>query len=89
MDNVKAKLDNVHKLLKMQVSSAEDVEAVDDDNGIDEEEDVNFVSGKAFRIRGLEIRVDTKTRMAMDIRVDTTRVHSTRNPSAATTTTAT
>ena len=86
MDNVKAKLDSVHKLLKKKVSSAEDVEAVDD---INEEEDVNFVSGKAFRIRGLEIRVDTKTLMAMDIRVDTTRVHSIRNPSAATTTTAT
>ncbi|KAF2620139.1 hypothetical protein F2Q68_00039196 [Brassica cretica] len=32
MDDVKAKLDSVHKLLKKQASFAEDVEAVDVDN---------------------------------------------------------
>ena len=33
----------------------------------------------AFRIRGLETRVDTKTLLAVDRRVDTTIVHITRN----------
>ena len=79
MDDVKAKLDSVHKLLKKQVSFAEDVEVVDVDSDRDEEEDVNFISG-------LEIRIDKESLMAMDRRVDTTRVYSTRNPSSATTT---
>ena len=41
---------------------------------------------QAFKIKGLEIRVDTKTPMEMVRRVDATIVHSTRNPKAATTT---
>ena len=49
MDDVKAKLDIVHKLLKKQVSFAEDVEAVDFDSDRDEKEDVNFVSGTGFQ----------------------------------------
>ena len=49
LDDVKAKLDSVHKLLKKQVSFAEDVEAVDVDSDIDGEEDVNFVSGSGFQ----------------------------------------
>ena len=49
LEDVKAKLDSVHKLLKKQVSFAEDVEAVDVDNAKDENEDVNFVSGSGFQ----------------------------------------
>ena len=55
IDDVKAKLDSVHKLLKKQVRFAEDVEAVDVDKAIDfdsdidEDEDVNFVSGTGFQ----------------------------------------
>ena len=49
MEDVKARLDSVHKLLKKQVSFAEDVEAVDVDNAKDENEDVNFVSGSGFQ----------------------------------------
>ena len=49
MDDVKAKLDSVHKLLKKQVSFAEDAEAVDVDSDMEEEEDVNFVSRSGFQ----------------------------------------
>ncbi|XP_048620048.1 uncharacterized protein LOC125590505 [Brassica napus] len=49
LEDVKAKLDSVHKLLKKQVSFAEDVEAVHVNNDMDEEEDVNFVSGSGFQ----------------------------------------
>lgn len=49
LDDVKAKLDSVHKLLKKQVSFAEDVEAVDVDSDRDFEEDVNFISGTGFQ----------------------------------------
>ena len=49
LDNVKAKLDSVHKLLKKQVNFAEDLEVVDVDSDIDGEEDVNFVSGSGFQ----------------------------------------
>ena len=48
MEDVKAKLDSVHKLLKKQVSFAEDVEPVDVNSDMEEEEDVNFVSGSGF-----------------------------------------
>ena len=49
LKDVKAKLDSVHKLLRKQVSFAEDVEAVDVDSDMDEEKDVNFVSGSGFQ----------------------------------------
>ena len=48
LEDVKAKLDSVHKLLKKQVSFPEDVEAVDVDSDMDEEEDVNFINGSGF-----------------------------------------
>ena len=48
-DDVKTKLDSVHKLLKKQVNFAEDVEAVDVDSDIDGKEDVNFISGSVFQ----------------------------------------
>ena len=48
MPEVKAKLDNVHKLLTKQVSFAEDVEAkTASDRG--DEEDVNYVSGTGLQ----------------------------------------
>ena len=37
--DVKTKLDSVHKLLKKQISFAEDVEVVDVDSDMEEEED--------------------------------------------------
>ena len=44
MDEVKVKLDSVHKLLRKQVCLVEDAEAVDTE-GRAEEADVNFISG--------------------------------------------
>ena len=49
LDGVKAKLDSVHKLLKKQVSFAEDVEVVDVDSDRNDKEDVNFISGTGFQ----------------------------------------
>ena len=49
LDDVKAKLDSVHKLLKKHVSFAEDGEAVDVNSDRNEEEDVNFISGTGFQ----------------------------------------
>ena len=40
LDDVQAKMDSVHKLLKKQVNFAEDVEAADVDSDLDGEEDV-------------------------------------------------
>ena len=45
MDEVKAKLDSVHKLLTRQVCLVEDVEVVDTEGIAEVEEDVNFISG--------------------------------------------
>ena len=42
LDDVKAKLDSVHKLLKKHSSFAEDMKAVDVNSDGDLEEDVNF-----------------------------------------------
>ena len=50
---------------------------------------VTWLVVQAFRIRDLEMRVDTETLLAMGRKVDTTRIQSTRNPSAATTTAST
>ena len=49
MEDVKAKLESVHKLVKKQVFFTEDVEAVDVNSDMEEEEDVNFVSGLGFQ----------------------------------------
>ena len=48
IDDVKAKLDSVHKLLKKQVSVTEDVEVVDVNSEKDFEEVVNFINGTGF-----------------------------------------
>ena len=42
LDDIKAKLNSVHKLLKKHVSFAKDVDVDSDKN---DEEDVNFISG--------------------------------------------
>ena len=47
MDEMKAKLDSVHKLLMKQVCLVEDTEAIDIEGGA-EEADVNFISGTGF-----------------------------------------
>lgn len=44
MDEVKPKMDSVHKLRKKQISVAEDVEGVDIDSDKGDEEDVNYIS---------------------------------------------
>lgn len=49
MNDVKVKLDNVHKLLKKHVSFVEDVHAVDVDSDRDNEEDVNFITSTSFQ----------------------------------------
>lgn len=49
LDDVKAKLDRLHKLLKKQVSFAEDVEAVDINSDRNDKEDVNSISGTGFQ----------------------------------------
>ena len=51
MDEVKAKLDNVHKLLRKHVCLVEDAEAVDT-KGRAEEADVIFISGTGFQDSG-------------------------------------
>nr|VDD29970.1 unnamed protein product [Brassica oleracea] len=45
MDEVKAKLDSVHKLLRKQVCLVEDAEVVDTEDRAEEEEEVNFIGG--------------------------------------------
>jgi len=49
LDDVKAKLDSVHKLLKKYVSFVEDMEAVEINSDGELEEDVNFISGICFQ----------------------------------------
>ena len=48
LDEVKAKLDSVHKLLKKYFSFAEDMKAIEINSDGDLEEDVNFISGTGF-----------------------------------------
>ena len=50
MAEVKAKLENVHKLLTKQVSFAEDVEAMETVSDRGDEEDVNYASGTDLQI---------------------------------------
>ena len=76
MDEVKAKLDNAHKLLRRQVSLVEDAEAVDTEGREEVEEDVNFISGTDSKV--LKTRVGTYTPMAMDGGEISTRVRSTK-----------
>ncbi|XP_033130780.1 uncharacterized protein LOC117126547 [Brassica rapa] len=52
MDEVKAKLGSVHKLLKKQVCLADDADAVDTEDNKEVEEDVNFISGTGFQKSG-------------------------------------
>ena len=52
MDEVKAKQDSVHKLLRRQVCLVEDEEAVDTEGRAEVEEDVNFSSGARFQRSG-------------------------------------
>ena len=49
LDDVKPKLDSVHKLLKKQVSFAEDVETIDVNSDKNDEGDVNFIRGLGIR----------------------------------------
>ena len=51
MDEVKAKLDSVHKLLRKQVCLVEDAEVVEIE-GREEEEEVNFIGGTGFQGSG-------------------------------------
>ena len=48
LDEVKAKVDSVHKLLKKYFSFAEDMKAIEINSDGDLEEDVNFISGTGF-----------------------------------------
>ncbi|WZZ88830.1 hypothetical protein YC2023_117409 [Brassica napus] len=52
MDEVKAKLDSVHKLLRKQVCLVDDAEAVDTEGRAEEEEEVNFIGGTGFQGSG-------------------------------------
>ena len=52
MDEVKAKLESVHKLLRKQVCLVEDAEAVDIEGTEEEEEEVNFIGGTGFQGSG-------------------------------------
>ncbi|KAF3567619.1 hypothetical protein DY000_02015816 [Brassica cretica] len=59
MDEVKAKLDSVHKLLRKQVFLVEDAEAIDTE-GRAEEVDVNFISGTGFHGSGNQVVKEEK-----------------------------
>ena len=52
MDEVNAKLDSVHKLLRKQVCLVEDAEAVDTEGRAEEDEQVNFIGGTGFQGSG-------------------------------------
>ena len=52
MDEVRAKLDSVHKLLRKQACLVKDAEAVDTEGKAEVEEDVNFISGTGFQRSG-------------------------------------
>ena len=52
MDEVKAKLESVHKLLRKHAFLVEDADAVDSEDRVGVEEDVNFVSGTGFQRSG-------------------------------------
>ena len=52
MDEVKAMLDSVHKLLRKHVCLVGDADAVDTEDKAEVEEDVNFISGIGFQRSG-------------------------------------
>ena len=52
MDELKAKLDSVHKLLRKQACLFENAEAVDTEGKAEVEEDVNFIGGIGFQRSG-------------------------------------
>ncbi|KAF2590177.1 hypothetical protein F2Q70_00038646 [Brassica cretica] len=52
MDEVKAKLDSVHKLLRKHSCLVEDADVVDAEDRVGVEEDVNFISGAGFQRSG-------------------------------------
>ena len=78
MDEVKAKLDSVHKLLKMQVSFVEDAEAVE---GRTEEEEVNYIGGAGFQGN------QGGNRNSYGNRSNFTKIRITRNPTTTATAT--
>ena len=51
-DEVKPKLDSVHKFLRKQVCLVEDAKAVDTEGRAEEEEEVNFIGGTGFQGSG-------------------------------------
>jgi len=76
MDEVRAKLDVVHELLRKQVCSAEGEVAVD----MEGEEDVNYIGGTGFQRSGNQGGNINFLAMVRGV----TRVHSFRNLSATT-----
>ena len=52
MDEVRAKLDNVHKLLRKQTCLVKDAEAVDTEGKAEVAEDVNIIGGTGFQRSG-------------------------------------
>ena len=52
MDEVKANLDNVHKLRRKQSCLVEDAEVVETEGRAEVEEDVNFIGGTGFQRSG-------------------------------------
>ena len=48
MDEVKANLDSVHKLLRKQACLVENADVVDTEGRAEVEEDVNFITGTGF-----------------------------------------
>ena len=84
MDEVKAKLNSVHKLLRKQVCLVEDAEAIDTE-GRAEEEEVNFIGGTGFQGSGNQ----GGNINSYENRAISTKVNCTRNPTATTTATTT
>ena len=83
MAEVKAKLETVHILLNKEVSFAKGVEVDETTKEKEEKEDVNLLMGLVFRIRGLEIKRETKTLIVLTrkITTSTTKIHSTKSTS--------
>ena len=49
MDEFRAKLDSVHKILRKQTCLVEDAKAVDTEGRAEVEEDLNFIGGTGFQ----------------------------------------
>ena len=54
MDEVKAKLDSVHKLLRKQAFLVEDADAVNTEDIAKVEEEVNFIGGNRYQRSGFQ-----------------------------------